>query len=180
MFFVSVATHVVLHRVSIRTFYEPLALCLLRSSWRSDAASYRSVSLRPNPVRSHQNAGSSQHFPPCTCSSWDCVERHVSLLCDPECLSFPRDLLVSLIGKFIRDRSGHPSSEKAPEVRACFQLGCSAGRQPRSDAGWPHKCAEIIRFWHAGLASKPMRKISGLGDRLGGAFWDKLTSLACH
>jgi hypothetical protein len=27
LFFVSVATHVVLHRVSIRTFYEPLWLC---------------------------------------------------------------------------------------------------------------------------------------------------------
>jgi hypothetical protein len=38
------------------------------------------------------------------------------------------------IGMFIRDRSGHPSPEKAPEVRAGFQLGCSAGREPRSDA----------------------------------------------
>src|SRR5580704_5036226 len=65
-------------------FYEPLALCLLRPSWRSDAASYRTVSLRPNPARSHQNAGSSQHFRPCTCSGRDCVERHVSLLRNPD------------------------------------------------------------------------------------------------
>jgi len=44
-----VATHVVLHLVSIRTLYEPVALCRLRSRRRSDAASYRSTSSRSTP-----------------------------------------------------------------------------------------------------------------------------------
>ena len=41
---VSVTTHVVLHRVSIRTLCEPLALRRLRSRWRSRAASFESAS----------------------------------------------------------------------------------------------------------------------------------------
>ena len=44
--FLLVATDVVLHQVSIRTLYEPLALCRLGSSRRRDAASLQSASLR--------------------------------------------------------------------------------------------------------------------------------------
>jgi hypothetical protein len=49
LFFVSVATHVVLHRVSIRTLYGPEALCRLGSYGEVDAASFRSASLRAQP-----------------------------------------------------------------------------------------------------------------------------------
>jgi len=47
--FVSLATHVVLHHVSIRTLYEPEALCRLGSYGEVDAASFRSASLRAQP-----------------------------------------------------------------------------------------------------------------------------------
>jgi len=49
LYFVAVATHVVLHRVSIRTLYEPVALCRLGSYGEVDAASFRSASLRAQP-----------------------------------------------------------------------------------------------------------------------------------
>ena len=49
LFFVSVATHVVLHHVSIRTLYGPEALCRLGSYGEVDAASFRSASLRAQP-----------------------------------------------------------------------------------------------------------------------------------
>jgi hypothetical protein len=49
LFFVSVATHVVLHPVSIRTLCGPETLCRLGSYGEVDAASFRSASLRAQP-----------------------------------------------------------------------------------------------------------------------------------
>ena len=61
LFLFFVVTHVVLHRVSIRTLSEPLWLC---AGWGSVESSMLPVFGRPrsgpNPTRSHRNTGSSQ------------------------------------------------------------------------------------------------------------------------
>ena len=72
-----------LHRVSIRTLYEPLVLCRLRSSRRSDAASFESASLRAQPRAQSSGLGVVATVQRLT-SGGRFVERHVDLLRDPD------------------------------------------------------------------------------------------------
>jgi hypothetical protein len=120
---VLVATHVVLHRVSIRTLYEPLALCWLRSSRRSDAASFRSASLRAQPRTQSSGRG---------------VVATVQRLW----------LLSRMIGgEAIKNSlSVHPPVPVTRVPRsvsgACWPYGCS----PRSAAFPPHSPPSTARF----------------------------------
>jgi hypothetical protein len=57
-----VARHVVFHRVSTRTLYETLGSVLVEGQRRSDAASFRSASLRAQHRAQSSEPGSSQRF----------------------------------------------------------------------------------------------------------------------
>ena len=71
LFFSSVATHVVLHRVSIRTLFEPfLALCLLGFSRRSRCCQF-SAGL----VKAQRDTQSSEHGVVATVENDSCPKR---------------------------------------------------------------------------------------------------------
>ena len=87
LFFVSVTTHVVLHRVSIRTLYKPEALCRLGSYGEVDAASFRSASLRAQPRAQSSERGIVATFTVIfLISNGRCMKRYVGLLRDPDAM----------------------------------------------------------------------------------------------